>query len=410
MKSVYTKISGCLFLVMACKTSLAQNAPVANGKSVIFTADSMRSGNSKDVLTSFFQLAFNNLTGKNKEFNFQSNPFAVMLRSNPKLNIDHYYSKYTALRKLNFGFGVKLDTAYRFSGFSSGIKYALIDGRDYTTSKLFAANFGKNALADERRKLNAGLQKMAQARFNASSRTPEDRKVWDEYRTKITALFSSETPFASLDETFKADVQKVIKESGLQQIEKLFTSNPQTSLRAYDVAVFNALKDSIKQCALWTVGISDTTYTNQFAFSNVVLSTQFAKGVFAPRGGANNVELNIKANTNFLKDTAKAGNNLKRILLDAEAGLNWVIRDRENKKSWMELMLSATYYRNLTSLYQNEERSRLTVNGTARLRLFDDIWVPLEIKYDPANGNLFGLVNVKFNFTALGSLVKGLRQ
>jgi hypothetical protein len=70
-------------------------------------------------------------------------------------------------------------------------------------------------------------------------------------------------------------------------------------------------------------------------------------------------------------------------------------------------MLSATYYRNLSNLYQNEERSRLTVNGTARVRLFDDIWVPLEIKYDPVNGNVFGLINVKFNFTALSSLVKG---
>jgi hypothetical protein len=395
-----------LLLISGISSIKAQEDEGISAAAPIFTADSLRSGNSKDVLTSFFQLALDNLTGKNKELNFQSNPFAVMLRSNPKLNIDHYYSKYTPLRKLNFGFGIKLDTSYRFNGFSSGIKYAIIDERDHTTSKLFATRLRINGFAEERKTLNAGLRNFAIQRYSASAKTDADFKAQKDFLAIASKFFNQQIAYNSLDSEFKKIADSIINKAELTQIEKFLKDNPASSLRSNDIAVYDALRDSIKQCALWTIGISDTTYTNQFAFSNVVLSTEFSKGVFAPQAGANNIELNIKAHGNFLKDTLKAGNNLKRIIFDAEAGLNWVVRDKLNQKSWFELMLSATYYRNLTNLYQNEERSRLTVNGTARVRLFDDIWVPLEIKYDPVNGNVFGLINVKLNFTALSNMAK----
>lgn len=404
MKHNYKKCLYAFLLLLTTTTASAQEEMPATVP--VFTADSLRSGNSKDVLTSFFQLAFDNLTGNNKEFNFQSNPFAVMLKSNPNLNIDHYYSKYYALRKLNFGFGIRLDTSFRFNGFSSGVKYALVDQRDHTTSKLFAARLGINGFFNERKKLNAALQEIGQQRFLASPKTAADRKIWDEYRKTISKFFNQEVAFDNLENDFQELVKKVVQDSSLNNIDKVL-KQPGASLRSNDIAVFEALKDSIKRCALWTIGISDTMYSNQFAFSNVVLHTEFSKGIFTPKAGANNIELNIRAAGNFSKDETQSGNNLKRFVLDAEAGFNWVIRDKLNQKSWFEFMLSGTYYRNFTRLYQDEDRNRITVNGTARVRIYEDIWVPFEIKYDPANGNVFGLFNVRANFTAMKQLVRG---
>src|SRR5215203_293069 len=127
-----------LFTLLVLHSTLicAGQQITASKVKTILTADSLRSGNAKDVLTSFFQLSFNRLTGPDKELNFNSNPFAIMLKSNPELAIDSDYYRYRALRKTNFGFGIKLDTSFRFNGFSSGIKYALIDQRDSSTSKL----------------------------------------------------------------------------------------------------------------------------------------------------------------------------------------------------------------------------------------------------------------------------------
>jgi len=59
-------------------------------------------------------------------------------------------------------------------------------------------------------------------------------------------------------------------------------------------------------------------------------------------------------------------------------------------------------------LYADEKRDRLILNGTLRLRIYNDIWVPLEIKYDPDAGNVFGFLNVRANFTALGKFARNV--
>ena len=408
MKYTFKKILYTLLLLMYINTVAAQEEAPLENAAPIFTADSLVSGNTKDVLTKFFQLAFNNLTGNNKEFNFNSNPFAVMLKSNPRLNIDHYYSKYNSLRKLNFGFGIKLDTSYRFNGFFSGIKYALIDERDYTTSRLFAVGLQVNGFAAERKRLNTALRDFAQARFQASAKTDADRKERNEFLAMVSEFFNKEKPFDSLDTSFKKIVMDIVQERNLQNINNLLSADPSSSLRTNDMKVFEALKDSIKNCALWTIGLSDTTYRDQFAFSNVVLNTEFSKGIFKPRPGTNNIELNIKAAANFLKDTMQTGNNLKRVVFDIEAGFNWVIRDKYNQRPMFEFKASSTFYHNFTSLYQDEERNVFTLNGMARIRVYEDIWVPFEIRYDPSNGNVFGFLNVKANFTGMGKLIKDI--
>lgn len=374
----------------------------------IFTADSLRSGSNKDIITSFFQLAFDNLTGNKKEFNFQSNPFAVMLRSNPDLDIDYNYSKYNALRKLNFGFGISLDTSYRFNGFSSGIKYALIDQRDHTTSKLFATNLRINGLFNERAILNEALRNEVKNIYDNSNKTNEDRQKLVSLLAEISKFFNDDkTPFNKLDPSIQSMVHEMVIENKLTNIEKLLAENPSSNLRTNDKAIYEALKDSIKNCALWTISISDTTYTNRFAFSNLVISSEFSKGVFAPKAGANNVELRLRADCNFLRDSLYGRNNLKRIFMNTEAGLNWVIRDKLNQKSWLELMLSSAYYHHFTRLYPNEKRDQFNLIVTTRIRIIDDIWVPFELKYDPTNGNVLGLLNVKLNFTAMKKFLKG---
>src|SRR5687768_525040 len=91
-----------LLQVLIALTTSAQQ-PLA------LTADSLASGNYKDIFKSFFQLAFNRFTSDNKELEFSSNPFAIMARANPKLLIDTSYVRYKNLRNLNFSFAAKLD-------------------------------------------------------------------------------------------------------------------------------------------------------------------------------------------------------------------------------------------------------------------------------------------------------------
>ena len=66
----------CLLSVILYTTSSAQKVP-----SPALTADSLATGNYKDILNSFFQLSFNRLIGADKEIRFTSTPFAVMAKS-----------------------------------------------------------------------------------------------------------------------------------------------------------------------------------------------------------------------------------------------------------------------------------------------------------------------------------------
>src|SRR6202008_343289 len=124
-------LCGILILIVS-KIAIAQEVPHP-----ALTADSLASGNYKDVLKSFFQLSFEKFTGPDKELKFTSTPFAVMAKLDSTLLVDEKYLKYRTLRNINFSFAAKIDSVFKFNGYSSEIKYAIINKRDETVSKAF---------------------------------------------------------------------------------------------------------------------------------------------------------------------------------------------------------------------------------------------------------------------------------
>jgi hypothetical protein len=399
-----TKVVICIAGLCCTTNSVLAQGSKKNAAATIITADSLVSGNTKDVLTNFFQLAFNDLTGIKRELNFNSNVFAIMLKSNPKLDLDENYGKCRALRKLNIGVGLKLDSSYHFNGFSSGVKYAIIDQRDSTTSKMLFRQLKINGFLDERTVLNRELVAMANTLFPNAGTDDDEFKGKAGFRDTIAIFFNQKVPFNKLNSRFKDLVRQIVVKEDLQQIKSLFNADSTASLKSNDIKIFDSLKNEIRNSLLWTVGVSDTTYKDHFFLSNLLLNTEITKGIGHPKPGTNNIEFNAKLGFNFLRDTLQAGDNLKRLIMNAEGGFNWVIRNSE--KSIFEFKASFTYYSNLSSLYTGEKRNSKTFNGTLRLRVYEDIWVPLELKYDPDVKHLFGFLNVKANFSGLGKLLK----
>lgn len=399
MKNRIAKSLFVLYLLTAAGICYGQN----NSSDVkpILTADSLASGNVKDVLTSFFQLAFNNLTGPGKELNFNSNPFAIMLKSNPGLAKDTYYYKYRALRKTNFSFGIKLDSSFRFNGFSSGVKYALIDQRDSSTSKLLFQNLRNNDLGIERDKLQLELVEYAKNIQNVSERK--------KFVADIRDFFNKDIAFNKLNDSLRAAVKKIIGDDkdSYPVISGIIENNPASNMVTEERKVYESLKNQIKDDLLWTVSVTDTTYKNQFFFSNILLKTELLKGIGKLKRGSN-WEFNVQAGLNFVDDTLRKGRDLKRSILSFEPGFNWVVRNKSNDHSFLEFEFSGSYTHNFGTLYAGEKKDSLTFNGMIRIRIIDDIWIPLEIKYDPRSGNVFGFINVRVNFNGLGKLAKSL--
>lgn len=384
-----------LLLVLAATLFTIQGY-TQKAKVPVLTADSLASGNYKDVLTSFFQLAFNNLTGKQKELKFSSNPYAIMLRANPNIDIDTSYRKYRVWRNLNFTFDLKLDTSYRFNGFSSAIHYAIVNKRDYTVYHEF------NDIVLMRIKDYAKLNNGITGAFRNISDSSLRARV---QRQGFRLLNDSTFTFSNLDEDVKAVIRNVLRDNNLSG-EGVDTSGKESFARKIKKH-YEDVKNSFQKKLLWTVSLADTTYSDHLMFSNVSLRTQIVKGT--PDITKNShLEFDIKGDFNLVDDTLKPGRDLKRSMLNAEGGLNWIFKAGETRQPLFELKASAAYNRIFSGMYAGETKERFTLNGTLRARIYADIWIPLEFKYDPKKGNVFGFLSVRANFNALSNLAKGI--
>ncbi len=392
------KFSGLVLLILLCLSfpATAQKKP-----NPILTADSLATGNYKDVLNSFFQLAFDQLASPDKEVRFTGTPFAVMAKLDSTFLLDKKYLESKTLRRINYQFALRLDTAFKFNGFSSGIKYALINKRDETVSQAFLDMVLADTLAQQLLTLNTIIG----GKISAISPADVQDKIAAEYDAFVTGAKN----FGGLSQQLQDTILAVMRANGnISKLAGILVNNKQFNMAKTADSVYQDLKANFNKNALLTIGVTDTTYRDQFVFSNVVFQAEFLKGVNKYAKSRNDLEFNARAALQLVDDTLNAGRDLKRALFSIEPAFNLVFKTRTTQKSYLELKFSTAYYRNVSTLYVGEERDRFFLNGTIRVRIMNDIWVPFEIKYDPKNGNLFGFLNVRANFRALAGAAKQL--
>jgi hypothetical protein len=391
------KITGIVVVLLFC-ISTQLTAQKVTSPNPVLAADSLATGNYKDVLNSFFQLAFDRLASPDKAIKFTGTPFAVMAKLDTALLVDTMYTRYRTLRNINYMFALKLDTSLKFNGFSSGIKYAIINKRDETVSKAFRNTVINNAAVNQLFGLNnviiAKITTMADA-ASAMQEYTDFRKGLKNFGALSKPLQDTMLAYAASSDTTKA-------------LFETLTNNKNFNLKKTSDSLYQDMKTNFNRNTLWTVGVTDTTYKNQFVFSNVVFHSEFLKGINKYNNTKNDLELNIRSQLQLVDDTLKVGRDLKRAIFNLEPGINLVINTKTTKKSYLELKFSGGYFHNFGTLYANEDRDQVFVNGTVRVRIMNDIWIPFEVKYDPKKGNLFGFINVRANFRALGNVAKHL--
>ncbi|MCH5717639.1 hypothetical protein [Niabella hibiscisoli] len=156
----------------------------------------------------------------------------------------------------------------------------------------------------------------------------------------------------------------------------------------------------ITKNSLWVVGISDTLHKDRFQLSSVSFFTQYTKGL-SKHSTIGNWDINILGAVNYSSDSTSGNRNLKRGLIEVKPLINYVMKNRDNDYSCLEIALGASYLYRLARIYPGEEKNAFYANAVARIRLKDDIWLPLEVKYDPKNGKLFGLLSARINFNSI---------
>jgi hypothetical protein len=367
-------------IIIACAfPSFAQED---DKRSTVRSAADLKTGNSQDVLVSFFQLAFNDLNDKKKRsFNFESSLIALVAKHDPSLWQSEAYLKNTFLRNFNLGISPAIDSTLKFKSFGASFKYAIVNRRDKTVYDFVLKN------EDAWRAVRLGALGKYAAKLGGV--TGSDYKlaadffdVGENVRTKV----------GDLPEDFKTILEAEIASSAAYQ---------DYSVRDFQVHLFDQYADLsriVENRPLWTIG-SDLTFKHA-GLSDYSFNSEFLRGL-VNNNSRMNVELDIAASFDVTDDETSETKDLDRRIFSYAAGFNWIVVKDKSHKPRIEFKGSIKDDMILEGKYADEETSTLTANGTLRLRLTNELWIPVTITYDPEKGKFLGFLTVKSNFDFL---------
>jgi len=359
-------------------------------KQIIRTAADLKSGTSQDVLSSFFKLAYQNLSDGHR-FQFSSSLFAVKAKTDTTLWIDTNYNKHVFLRNLVLGIDLGLDSSNKFKDASLSIKYALVNNRDKNIFEFRSNGKQLDTYLDLANRLYAkGITVYGASKPKSADYTSAINFCYPDKKHPKTKLDSVPKRFLNILDSLQKDKQFV-------QIKNFNVENLLDSLKD----TYNTISGLMSQASLWTVGGQITT-NQQNALSRGNLNTEYLKGITNNKSSMG-LELDIKGELDIY-DTTAVSKSYNRNVLSSSAGINWIIyKDKKSQKSYVEFKPALAYNNILSGQIPGETKSKFTGDGILRFRITDNLWLPIDIKYDPQSGKFFGLLNITSNFDWLGA-------
>ena len=115
----------------------------SNDSELVKKNESSKSGNYKDLFSSFFQLASENFDSKTKSLKINSTLFAIKSKANPDLLKDVNIKQAGFSRNFQFNVKLDLDNNYKYKGFTGGFTWAIINGRDKSLAVLTDTKYGE---------------------------------------------------------------------------------------------------------------------------------------------------------------------------------------------------------------------------------------------------------------------------
>lgn len=352
--------------------------------------ENSKSGNYKDILASFYQLATTNLTGDEKSIEFNSTLFALKAKANPELMQDVNFVKERFSRNFQFNFKVNLDDNLSYTGFSGGFTYAIINERDKQLAVLTSTLYGQNytnfmTVIEE-------IQSELLTNLTSVNRQQEMELIEKATEDIINGISYEDTPtnnyYSAIGNRFK---EKVQNNSAFEakEIKDFVTAFKQLKSNEYN---------AIDAKPLWTIA-ADGTADADGRFNQASFGTVFLKGNKA----ASN-EIDIRALLKYA-DTVTV-NPMQRLDLTSTAGINFKLARGKQNVSFFELKAAMEYKAVFKNRLEDEKQHQFFGNAEIRVRIAEDLWFPVVVKYDIENSNFLGFLNVSYNFENLFGKVK----
>lgn len=384
----------CFALILLANAFLlyGQSIDTTSAERRVRTAADLKTGNSQDVLISFFQMALNDLTGKEKTFRFQSSLFGLKAKTDPTLFVDTNFLRQTRARNFVFTIAPSIDSSFRFKSNTVGVKYALINDRD---KAIF--DFALPSEDEWNRVHTASLQEYARA-LPGGVTDPKYKLARNFFLdVEEDEDGNKRTPLSQVPDDFQRILQNNLNQSNS------FRFSSFENFRDTLAGEYAALARYVENRPLWTVD-ANFAHDRNATFSKVNFNSEFLKGLFK-NSRKSNLELNLRASLDFDDDTTSGKpTDLNRQILSFAGGFNWIVTKNRRSQSMVELKGALSYNNIFKGIYQGEERSKFLAEGTFRIRISNDFWIPFDIRYDPESGDVFGFLSVRSNFDWLKAM------
>lgn len=371
---IFKTILGLFFFNLVFVSAQSENIARENLSSTnLYNAvKETKSGNWKDVFTDFMQASLKDLTGDKKSLQFKANLFALKSKADSTLLIDYNYTKEKFSRNFQIEVGLNLDNDYKFQGFNYGFDWAIVNKRDSTVASLTKTETGKlfDAISSE-------IQ-LALIKYRNDSK-PSDEEIV-QLQEKIDKILEEER-YVPKDKLPK-EIANLVSENYGQLSTEFATSFQEEIAR-------------IKRQPLLTLGFKSNFQKDSKFFDEYNVHMVYLQGIKSDKA---NLEIDFR--NQFRAKDSITTSVLKRKEFSSQLGLNISLMKIKDK-SIIELKPSFEYTKVFSGLAENEKDNIFTANADLRIRVLKNLWLPLILKYDMENNNLFGFLNISFNFDAI---------
>ncbi len=377
-----------VIFVLVCCIASAQQIDAIGSMEKIFDKVKNKTSFKYDALSEIIQVGLNKgiLTGNQQEFAFKSTLYGLMVLTNHDYEIDKNYAKLRFQRNFEFGGSMKLSEDTRIRGYSLALKYAIINKRDLSEGMVYE-------------RINPMVQHLQQSM--ASQLAPLMQTFMSEKDSSIVNKADKQ----KLTDYLKANKNIRDFQAFLDGLSKIINISPDKSLRKnMDVMQseldalnekYAAITKEIEKGPLLTFSAAGSN-TDSY-WDNMGFKLEYTKGLGLVKDDQNPWDLYLGFSFDMLKDSLSLKNNLNRSTSKLKGGINHVLLKDANNQSLVEVLGGFEYNTVYTGAYVNEKANQLNAAFTFSFRLAPNLYLPLDIKYDPDQAKFLGQLKLKWD-------------
>lgn len=346
----------------------------------------VKSGLSYEALTQFFQSSLS--AGKNGGFDFKATAFGIKkLFSKKDLQLSDYYLNKTnkAARNLEISFGAHKGNNGDLNILLAGFKYAIINHRSKSDH-----NF------TDYPELNKDLKNVNNVISIATSL----------YQTEINSIKNNNNIKQTLQNQFDLSLKNYNSSQNVNTlparvqvimdsiIDKNFNGQSTTDFFARPQKTYDEIAKKIDTKDLLTFSFNPGYDSKNSHFDTTFFLLQYLKG-FGDYKKPWNFDGQLK--NQFSHDSTGARKNLSRSIGIGSIGLNKILINDEKLNPIIEFELAVEDDYIFNGSYKNEDQNKFFFNTILRVHVSNQISLPISLKYDLKQSNVFGFFRVDWN-------------